>query len=102
VLVPIGSTADRSNTPVSKFVRITVAPHAGADGRAVFEGKFDHDYVTAPPPARNRALTARSVTSLKGIFTLENAVATGLWAVVVGSVVSRLRSPRGYPKQTKI
>jgi anaerobic selenocysteine-containing dehydrogenase len=45
VLVPIGSTADRSNTPVSKFVRITVTPHVSKTGHAEVVGKFDHDYV---------------------------------------------------------
>ena len=45
VLVPIGSTADRSNTPVSKFVRITVAPHESKTGEAGIVGKFDYDYV---------------------------------------------------------
>jgi molybdopterin-dependent oxidoreductase alpha subunit len=45
VLVPIGSTADRSNTPVSKFVRITVAPHESKTGEAEIAGKFDYDYV---------------------------------------------------------
>jgi molybdopterin-dependent oxidoreductase alpha subunit len=43
VLVPINSTAERSNTPVSKFIRIRVTPHVGAcEGVA---GKFDYDYV---------------------------------------------------------
>jgi anaerobic selenocysteine-containing dehydrogenase len=46
VLVPIGSTADRSNTPVSKFVPITVAPHQSATGEPGTAGKFDYDYVT--------------------------------------------------------
>ena len=45
VLVPIDSTADRSNTPVSKFVRITVAPHVSKTGEAGVVGKFDYDYV---------------------------------------------------------
>ncbi|HEX8636887.1 MAG TPA: FdhF/YdeP family oxidoreductase, partial [Pyrinomonadaceae bacterium] len=45
VLVPIDSTADRSNTPVSKFVRITIAPHASKTGEAEIVGKFDYDYV---------------------------------------------------------
>ena len=45
VLVPIGSTADRSNTPVSKFVRITVAPHTSPNGATETAGKFDYDYV---------------------------------------------------------
>jgi anaerobic selenocysteine-containing dehydrogenase len=45
VLVSIDSTADRSNTPVSKFVRITVAPHASETGEAQIAGKFDYDYV---------------------------------------------------------
>jgi len=45
VLVPIGSTADRSNTPVSKFVRITVAKHESETGEPQIVGKFDYDYV---------------------------------------------------------
>jgi molybdopterin-dependent oxidoreductase alpha subunit len=34
VLVPINSVAERSNTPTSKFIVITVAPAADADGAA--------------------------------------------------------------------
>ena len=44
VLVPIGSTADRSNTPVSKFVRITVAPHLSKSGEPETAGQFDYEY----------------------------------------------------------
>ena len=44
-LVPIDSTADRSNTPTSKFVIITVAAHQPVDGDARIVGKFDYDYV---------------------------------------------------------
>lgn len=40
VLVPIDSTADRSNTPVSKFVRITVAPHKSKTGEEKIAGKL--------------------------------------------------------------
>jgi anaerobic selenocysteine-containing dehydrogenase len=45
VLVPIGSTADRSNTPVSKFVRITVAPHESNTDETGVVGKFNYNYV---------------------------------------------------------
>ena len=45
VLVPIDSTADRSNTPTSKFVIITVALHQSKSGEAAVVGKFDYDYV---------------------------------------------------------
>ncbi|MDQ3129714.1 MAG: hypothetical protein M3Q99_03000, partial [Acidobacteriota bacterium] len=45
ILVPIGSTADRSNTPVSKFVRITVAKHQSKTGEPQIAGVFDYDYV---------------------------------------------------------
>jgi anaerobic selenocysteine-containing dehydrogenase len=38
VLVPIGSAAVRSNTPVSKYVQVTIAP-------ARVEGKFDYERV---------------------------------------------------------
>jgi anaerobic selenocysteine-containing dehydrogenase len=46
VLVPIESVADRSNTPVSKFVIITIAPHqAQKGGSPEIVGKFDYNYV---------------------------------------------------------
>ncbi len=45
VLVAIGSTADRSNTPVSKFVRITVAPRRSPAGERGTAGRFDYDFV---------------------------------------------------------
>ena len=38
VLVPLGSVAERSNTPTSKFVLITVAPSSRS-------GRFDYDHV---------------------------------------------------------
>ena len=44
VLVPIESTADRSNTPVSKFVRITVLSHKSQNGEPQIVGKFNYDY----------------------------------------------------------
>ena len=46
VLVPIESVADRSNTPVSKFVIITIAPHLAQPGASPeIVGKFDYNYV---------------------------------------------------------
>jgi anaerobic selenocysteine-containing dehydrogenase len=48
VLVPLGSTAEKSNTPVSKYVVITVAPSR-------YEGDFDPSYQrgkAAEPQAR--------------------------------------------------
>jgi anaerobic selenocysteine-containing dehydrogenase len=46
VLVPIDHTADRSNTPVSKFVIITIAPHVAEDGKSPKTvGKFDYNYI---------------------------------------------------------
>jgi hypothetical protein len=44
VLVPIESVAERSNTPTSKFVVITVSPSRRT-------GRFDYDRVDAPAPS---------------------------------------------------
>ena len=49
VLVPIGSTADKSNTPVSKNVVISVAPTA-------YEGEFDPTYQHGKREARPQGL----------------------------------------------
>jgi molybdopterin-dependent oxidoreductase alpha subunit len=43
VLVPIGSVAERSNTPTSKFVILTVEPSARG-------GRFDYDHVEQAQP----------------------------------------------------
>jgi molybdopterin-dependent oxidoreductase alpha subunit len=88
VLVPIDSTADRSNTPVSKFVRITVAPHESKTGEAGVVGKFDYDYVEgyAQTPA-NRSLSHRAKSSLLSRINLENAVSATFWAAVIGAAV---------------
>jgi anaerobic selenocysteine-containing dehydrogenase len=43
VLVPINSVAERSNTPTSKFVIITVAPSASQE-------RFDYDHVEQEQP----------------------------------------------------
>ncbi|MDP9349004.1 MAG: FdhF/YdeP family oxidoreductase [Gemmatimonadota bacterium] len=43
VLVPIGSVAERSNTPTSKFVILTVQPSARG-------GRFDYDHVEQAQP----------------------------------------------------
>ncbi|MCA1591976.1 MAG: FdhF/YdeP family oxidoreductase [Acidobacteria bacterium] len=48
VLVPIGSTADRSNTPTSKYVRIRLTPRPVAQGAgeaARAAPPFDYDHV---------------------------------------------------------
>jgi len=41
VLVPISSTAEKSNCPTSKLVIITVAPHR-ENGETIFSGKFNN------------------------------------------------------------
>jgi hypothetical protein len=43
VLMPINSVAERSNTPTSKFVIITVSPSAS-------QGRFDYDHVEQEQP----------------------------------------------------
>jgi molybdopterin-dependent oxidoreductase alpha subunit len=45
VLVPVTSAADRSNTPTSKYVRITVEPSARGDASHAPAPKFDYDHV---------------------------------------------------------
>lgn len=41
VLIPVDSTAEKSNCPTSKLTIITVAPHLH-NGEQVFSGEFDH------------------------------------------------------------
>ncbi len=91
VLVPIGSTADRSNTPVSKFVRITVAPHESKTGEAGVVGKFDYDYVEgyAQTPA-NRSLSHRSKTNFLSKINLGNVIGAALWATIAVSAVKTI------------
>jgi hypothetical protein len=43
VLVPIDSVAERSNTPTSKFLVVTVAPSARG-------GRFDYDLIEQEQP----------------------------------------------------
>jgi hypothetical protein len=86
VLVPIDSTADRSNTPVSKFVRITVAPHESKTGEAGIVGKFDYDYVAgyANAPA-NRSVNHRAQISFLSKMNLKTVVSTAIWTAFIGA-----------------
>ncbi len=92
VLVPIDSTADRSNTPVSKFVRITVAPHVSKTGEAGIVGKFDYDYVEGYSNAQpNRSLSrAREKTSFRQKLNLENVVSAAVWISVIGAAAKTI------------
>ncbi len=96
VLVPIGSTADRSNTPVSKFVRITVAPHISKTGEAGVVGKFDYDYVKgyADTPAGKSLSHARVKTSFMSKINLENAVGAAVWATILGAAAKSIYNSR--------
>ncbi len=92
VLVPIGSTADRSNTPVSKFVRITVAPHVSKTGEAGVVGKFDYDYVKgyADAPASKSLSHTRVKTSFMSKLNLENVVGAAVWATILGAAAKSI------------
>ncbi len=96
VLVPIGSTADRSNTPVSKFVRITVAPHVSKTGEAGIVGKFDYDYVKgyANAPANRNLSHARAKSDLLSKINLETVVGAAIWFAVIGSVAKTVFSSK--------
>ncbi len=87
VLVPIGSTADRSNTPVSKFVRLTVAIHESKTGEAGIVGKFDYDYVAgyAQTPANRSLSYKREKSSFLSKINLENVVSAAVWVTVIGA-----------------
>ncbi len=60
VLVPIGSVAERSNTPTSKYIRITITP-AAADGSIP---KFDYDHVDGRTHSHAKRLVKRPGRSL--------------------------------------
>jgi hypothetical protein len=87
VLVPIGSTADRSNTPVSKFVRITVAPHESKTGEAGIVGKFDYDYVEgyAQTPVQRSLSHHRAKSGFLNKINLENVVSAAVWVSIIGA-----------------
>ncbi|MCU1290491.1 MAG: putative formate dehydrogenase oxidoreductase protein [Acidobacteria bacterium] len=88
VLVPIGSTADRSNTPVSKFIRITVAPHKTKPGEPSIVGKFDYDYVDGYAQKKAEpSLSRRATDGLLGIVNLEHTVGIAVWATIIGAVL---------------
>jgi len=91
VLIPVDSTADRSNTPVSKFVRITVAPHESKTGEAGIVGKFDYDYVEgyARTPA-DRSLNHRAKSSFLSKINLKNVVNAAVCVSFIGAVVKKI------------
>ncbi len=87
VLVPIDSTADRSNQPTSKFVRITVAPHESKIGEAGIVGKFDYDYVEgyAHTSARRSLNHGGEKSDFVSKMNLETVVSAAFWAVIIGA-----------------
>lgn len=91
VLVSIDSTADRSNTPVSKFVRITVAPHETEMGEQEIAGKFDYDYVkgyaTAPT---DRSLSHRANSSFLSKMNFKNVISAAIWTAFIGSAAKSI------------
>lgn len=91
VLVPIDSTADRSNTPVSKFVRITVAPHKSKTGEEEIVGKFNYDFVDGfNQISSNDDLTRHAKQGFLSRINLESIVKTTVWATVVGYTFKRI------------
>ena len=95
VLVPIGSTADRSNTPVSKFVRITVAPHESKSGEAVTTGKFDYDYIEGFAETHSeRALKRPAKQSFLNNINLEKITKAAVWAAIIGATAKKIYDSR--------
>ncbi len=95
VLVPIDTTADRSNQPVSKFVRITVAPHKSQTGDSETVGRFDYDYADGCADTRHaEALPGAAKAGLLSKINLETVVGAAVWAVVVGSVAKTAFAPK--------
>jgi len=95
VLVPIGSTADRSNTPISKFVRITVEPHESKTHESETVGKFDYDYVEGyANTATDRSLSHRSKSSFLSKINLETVVSAAVWVLVTGAAAKTMYNSR--------
>jgi hypothetical protein len=89
VLVPIDSTADRSNTPVSKFVRITVAASELKNGESEIVGKFDYDYVKGYAPVSGN-LTRQAKPSFLSKISFQNVVGAAMWITIVGAVAKNI------------
>jgi molybdopterin-dependent oxidoreductase alpha subunit len=88
VLVPIGSVADKSHTPVSKFVIITIAP------RAETAGKFDYEYVDGHARAAQMQTRKTAKSSVFSRINLQSIVGAATVAVIVGGTIRALRDDR--------
>ena len=85
VLIPIGSVADRSGTPVSKFVIITVAPTTET------AGKFDYEYVDGH--ARAAQMQTAQKAAKAGVFSrlnIQSIVGAATVALIVGGTIQAL------------
>ena len=86
VLVPIGAVADRSNTPVSKSIVITIA--ANADKTRV--GKFAYEYTEADSRVNQMKKAKKDKPGFFARFTAENLIAATVAAVFIGAVTKKL------------
>ncbi len=89
VLVPINSVADRSRTPVSKYVIITIAPTTET------AGKFDYEY--ADGHSRQTQMQTASKSAKAGAasrINLQSITMAATVALIVGGTIRALRGVR--------
>jgi len=86
VLVPIGSVADKSNTPVSKFIIITIAPNQ----ETALIGKFDYEYQNGDSRVNQMKKSKREKQSLAAKMNSKNLVAVAVGTFFLGAVAKLL------------
>lgn len=86
VLVPINSVADRSNTPVSKFIIITIAPNQ----ETARIGRFDYEYQDGDSRVNQMQKSKREKQSLASHFNSKNLVSAAVGTFFIGAVAKLL------------
>lgn len=86
VLVPIGSVADRSNTPVSKFIHITIAPNQ----ETARIGKFDYEYQDGDSRVRQMSATKSEKQKFTEHLNAKNLVGVAVGTFFLGAVAKLL------------
>ena len=85
VLVPIGSVADKSHTPVSKFVIITIAPTTET------AGKFDYEYVDGHARATQMQTQKAAKAGVFSRINLQSIASAATVAIIIGGTLRALR-----------
>lgn len=95
VLVPIRSVADRSNTPVSKFIVITIVPNE----QKTIIGKFDYEYQDGDSRVNQMRQANLKKKKVIEYFNEKNIISVAAGAFFIGAIAKILIDKnRSQPK----